>query len=448
MRMLLALLVAGGLVFFVFLRSSEHPSEVGAASAGTMLPPEDAPAAIERPSVAEPSPASSSVVEERPAPVVQDPVQATPPATPASIPAAPTSPAPVAGVDSGAELGLAAAIAHAPREVELLAASSTSVPDDRKLLARVVAGIVLGETDRVSKLAEELASRSGVRSDEAEFVKQALRARGATAIPATASTASPIVRAGRIGMFVREAEAGLRAGASAEAARDFSQALLEELEAPWPSDPVAMRRWSEALHRAQRGHRWKRAGEWPAVEVRVEEGDSLISLRKKVVAEHPQLLVSTGLIARSNELSGEVIHPREVLRIPTERVRMLVVLKAHWALYLMGDEVAASFEVGVGLPGSQTKPGEYVVGDKRRDPMWFPPGKDPVPYGDPRNPLGSRWIELELPDGQPSHLGFHGTNEPESVGKDASQGCLRMRKEDVELLYEILPKGVAVTVRP
>jgi lipoprotein-anchoring transpeptidase ErfK/SrfK len=103
--------------------------------------------------------------------------------------------------------------------------------------------------------------------------------------------------------------------------------------------------------------------------------------------------------------------------------------------------------VGGGLPGSQTKPGEYLVGDKRRDPMWFPPGKEPVPYGDPRNPLGSRWIELELPDGRASHLGFHGTNEPESVGKDASQGCLRMRREDIELLYEILPKGVAVTIQ-
>jgi lipoprotein-anchoring transpeptidase ErfK/SrfK len=45
-------------------------------------------------------------------------------------------------------------------------------------------------------------------------------------------------------------------------------------------------------------------------------------------------------------------------------------------------------------------------------------------------------------------LGIHGTNDPTSIGKRVSQGCIRMRNEDVEALFEILPEGATVTVQP
>ena len=44
--------------------------------------------------------------------------------------------------------------------------------------------------------------------------------------------------------------------------------------------------------------------------------------------------------------------------------------------------------------------------------------------------------------------GIHGTWEPEGVGERVSQGCVRMRNEDVEVLYDLLPKGARVTVQP
>jgi hypothetical protein len=72
---------------------------------------------------------------------------------------------------------------------------------------------------------------------------------------------------------------------------------------------------------------------------------------------------------------------------------MLVDLDAHWAFYILGDEVAAAWEVGVGHEETATRPGRYRVGKERKEqPMWFRPGHDPVPYGDPQNPLGTRWI--------------------------------------------------------
>ena len=68
----------------------------------------------------------------------------------------------------------------------------------------------------------------------------------------------------------------------------------------------------------------------------------------------------------------------------------------------------------------------------------------PVPFGDPENPLGTRWIAWRASDGTNSGLGFHGTKEPDSVGQDLSQGCVRMLNRDVEELYEILGRITAI----
>ena len=154
-----------------------------------------------------------------------------------------------------------------------------------------------------------------------------------------------------------------------------------------------------------------------------------------------------GLMRRANGLGANAtIQPGQVLRLPTEPVRMLVDLSARWTLYMIGDEVAGSWPVGIGKPGDETPVGEYVTKDKIPEPPWMKVGQEPIPYGDPRNPLGTRWIGW-WQDGFKTSYGFHGTAEPESVGRASSDGCVRLRNEDVEVLFEILPEGAAVLVR-
>ena len=51
-------------------------------------------------------------------------------------------------------------------------------------------------------------------------------------------------------------------------------------------------------------------------------------------------------------------------------------------------------------------------------------------------------------NGWHSTLGFHGTNDEAGVGEAVSLGCIRMRNEDVEVLYEVLPVGSVVEVKP
>jgi len=73
------------------------------------------------------------------------------------------------------------------------------------------------------------------------------------------------------------------------------------------------------------------------------------------------------------------------------------------------------------------------------DPVWYKEGAI-VPAESPENILGSRWLGLSE-----KGYGIHGTVDPDSVGQQATQGCVRMLNADVEELYAIIPVGTQVT---
>jgi lipoprotein-anchoring transpeptidase ErfK/SrfK len=96
---------------------------------------------------------------------------------------------------------------------------------------------------------------------------------------------------------------------------------------------------------------------------------------------------------------------------------------------------------------NRTPVGHFKIKTKEIEPAWTAPGKN-IPYGDPRNVLGSRWMGLEeqVENSQNVGYGIHGTNDPSSIGSSASNGCIRMNNRDVEELYDILPYGVNVEI--
>ncbi len=246
----------------------------------------------------------------------------------------------------------------------------------------------------------------------------------------------------------RSARNALDSGAFASAARQYSALLLEGVRREPPADRDALRRWTAALDQAQAGHRWHKRGAWPSLEMTVQPGDSLIAIRLRALAANPGLLLSTGLIARANQLPSETaIRPGDVLRIPTDRASVMVDISAMWTVFMLGDEAAAAWEVGVGRDATPTRPGEYTIGLKQKEPMWSPVGRAPVPFGDPENPLGTRWLAW-FDQGKNTSLGFHGTNDASGVGRRVSDGCVRMRNSDVEVLFEILPKDATARVAP
>lgn len=102
-----------------------------------------------------------------------------------------------------------------------------------------------------------------------------------------------------------------------------------------------------------------------------------------------------------------------------------------------------SFPVGLGEHDS-TPVGRFRVrpDSKLINPAWTNPRTGQhFTANDPENPIGNRWIGLEGITETIRGLGgygIHGTIDPESIGRQESMGCIRLHKDNVELLYEML----------
>jgi lipoprotein-anchoring transpeptidase ErfK/SrfK len=128
----------------------------------------------------------------------------------------------------------------------------------------------------------------------------------------------------------------------------------------------------------------------------------------------------------------------------------IVVKTGERRLYLvLGDGRAIRYRVAVGQPDKQWF-GWSTVDGKHVNPAWSPPDvvkrdnprlPDVIPGGSPRNPMGVR--ALTLTGGE---YAIHGTNNPKSIGRFASYGCIRMHNHDIVDLYERVGVGTPVVV--
>ena len=113
-----------------------------------------------------------------------------------------------------------------------------------------------------------------------------------------------------------------------------------------------------------------------------------------------------------------------------------------------GSDVSyvTSFRVGLGKDDS-TPLGKWQVepGRKVQNPVYYSPrGEGVIEADDPKNPLGEFWIGLAGLDGDAvgkESYGIHGTIEPDSIGKQSSMGCIRLRNEDVAVVFSALVEG-------
>jgi len=105
-----------------------------------------------------------------------------------------------------------------------------------------------------------------------------------------------------------------------------------------------------------------------------------------------------------------------------------------------GDRVVKVYNVAVGKPSTPTPTGEFQIINHIPNPTYYGSGAVIAPGKD--NPVGTRWMGLSVPG-----YGIHGTNVPSSIGKAASHGCIRMRQQDLEELFELVNVGVTVELR-
>lgn len=111
-------------------------------------------------------------------------------------------------------------------------------------------------------------------------------------------------------------------------------------------------------------------------------------------------------------------------------------------LYLyQGDRVKKVYRVSTGYNKQLTPEGTFPVVVKINKPGW-----KGIPGGYPENPLGERWIGLRINGDQGRTYGIHGTNQPGSIGKYVSNGCIRMQNKDVIELSKLIPEGTPVWI--
>jgi hypothetical protein len=117
--------------------------------------------------------------------------------------------------------------------------------------------------------------------------------------------------------------------------------------------------------------------------------------------------------------------------------RIVVSLMDRKLAVLLDGAVVKIFATAVGAPKSPSPTGIFQVANRIALPTYYAPGKV-IPPG-VKNPLGTRWIGLTL-----KGFGIHGTNVPRSIGRAASHGCIRLRNQDVEELFEMVRPGDVV----
>lgn len=331
-------------------------------------------------------------------------------------------------------------------EVFLREGEGVELPAAKRQLVASFWQAISGYPDDALKGLDQIRGADGVTTAQESLLSAALDIPGSRAVPRSASSGrvEPLAYAMRMILLGDEAQELLRKREYARSAVAWSDLIQYEVNAPWEPHREALLLWGDGLDRAQANHRFNVNGSWPSIEEKVQPGGNLIRLRQRVVQRRSDLELCTGLISRVNGVSGYV-HPNDIMRIPTDPVNVIVDLDARVLLYRHGDEVVKLWDIGIGKPGHETPIGVFEIGHKIDQPAHTTLG---LSYGDSRNELGSRWMGLRRPgQDKDTSYGIHGTQHPEGVGGAVSLGCVRMRNEEVNELFEILPVGAEVVIQ-
>ncbi len=164
----------------------------------------------------------------------------------------------------------------------------------------------------------------------------------------------------------------------------------------------------------------------------IKAGDNLLKIAK-------EFKTTVELIKKSNNLRDDKIMVGRTIRIWTAPFSILVDKSQNILMLKCSDEIIKTYTVSTGANNS-TPLGVFKIINKIQSPTWFKAGII-VPAGSPENILGTHWLGLEV-----SGYGIHGTTDPQDLGKQVTQGCVRMSNSDVEELYTIVSVGTEVTI--
>lgn len=263
--------------------------------------------------------------------------------------------------------------------------------------------------------------------------------------------------------MMSQAERSARDGKLVEARNTLNKALLDPRTGD--SDRVGIRRWMSDLNQQLIFSPTVYAGDALVQDYKVVSNDNLVKIARKT-----GMVAEPGLIARTNALSNpNALRIDQVLKVVKGPFHA-VVHKSDFRMDIFAGPAPSPGSIGAaGLPEGAEPGWVYIrsfpvgLGEKSGtpianftvkensklvNPFWANPRTgEKFDKDDPKNPIGERWIGLAGLDDKSkgfSGYGVHGTIQPESIGKEMSMGCVRMRSEDVEVVYELLMPRVSI----
>ena len=185
-----------------------------------------------------------------------------------------------------------------------------------------------------------------------------------------------------------------------------------------------------------------------------QPGDSLVSIAARFGVDATALADDNHLRPGTVLRAGDALHLDNRHIVPGElNDGILINIPQRMLFVARANRLAGAYPIAVGQSDWQTPVGIFEIGTKEIDPTWDVPvsiqremagtGRPvltAVPPG-PQNPLGDRWLGLKG-----ISVGIHGTNQPTSVFRFTTHGCIRLHPDDARQLFDLVEVGSPVTI--
>ncbi|WP_062232909.1 L,D-transpeptidase [Fictibacillus sp. FJAT-27399] len=129
------------------------------------------------------------------------------------------------------------------------------------------------------------------------------------------------------------------------------------------------------------------------------------------------------------------------VKSPSAYPLLIINLHSNELAYYKNGTLVKTFSIASGKSSTPTPQGIYKIANKIKNRPYY---KEHIAGGDPKNPLGDRWMGLSV-NPQISYA-IHGNNNESSIGQHVSSGCIRMHNEEVRWLFDQITLQTTVII--
>lgn len=124
--------------------------------------------------------------------------------------------------------------------------------------------------------------------------------------------------------------------------------------------------------------------------------------------------------------------------------QLIVNTNTHKMAFYQNGVLIRNFTVATGKSTTPTPTGSFIIVNKIKNRPYY---TGHIKGGDPRNPLGDRWLGLNMAGTWGTTYAIHGTNNNQAIGKSTTLGCIRMYNNDIHWLFEQIHEKATVIVK-